>query len=155
MHAVTLSAPNWLVSPTHAAHIHEQSMNHISLKKNWPRCHCKSPTVQDAFRPILGLISHAGVTGRCYLMYKMQSDSWPYSCTQTHARMHAHPHTHTHTQFVFFWPWDHLGRRLLPEQCNPPSPLHLTKCCPRTGIELGSSTLSCMSHLRVTICSPL
>ena len=36
--------------------IHEQSMNHISLK-NRPRCYTKSPTPQDAFRLIPGLIS--------------------------------------------------------------------------------------------------
>jgi len=42
----------------------KQSMNHISLKKYRPKCYVKSPTAQDAFRPILGLISCARVTGR-------------------------------------------------------------------------------------------
>ena len=36
--------------------MHEQSMNHISLKKkkNRPRCYAKSSTVQDTFWPIPG-----------------------------------------------------------------------------------------------------
>ena len=37
--------------------------------QNRPRCYAKSPTVQDAFRPIPGLISCAGVTGRWGLLY--------------------------------------------------------------------------------------
>ena len=40
----------------------------ISLKKNRPRCCVKSPTAQDAFQPIPGLISCAGVTGRWGLL---------------------------------------------------------------------------------------
>ena len=35
--------------------IHDQSTNQIS-QKNRPRCYSKSPTAQDAFRPIPGLI---------------------------------------------------------------------------------------------------
>ena len=53
--------------------LHEQSMNHISLKKYRPRCYVKSPTAQDAFRPIPGLISCAGVTGRWELLYHAQN----------------------------------------------------------------------------------
>ena len=41
----------------------EQSTNHISLK-NRLRCYVKSPTAQDVFRPIPGLISYTGVTRR-------------------------------------------------------------------------------------------
>ena len=58
-------------------HMHEQSTNHISLK-NRPRCYTKSPTVQDAFRPIPGLISCTGVTGR-WGLHRMQSGGWLYS----------------------------------------------------------------------------
>ena len=80
-------------------------LNHISLKKNRPRCYVKSPIAQDAFRPIPGLINCAGLVlgkitfyshehstsihrisstsvvskdGDYYLMHKMQSDGWPY-----------------------------------------------------------------------------
>ena len=66
--------------------MHQQSTNHISLK-NRPRCHTKSPTAQDAFWPIPGLIRCAGVTvlgdGDCYITHKMQSDGWPYSKSGT------------------------------------------------------------------------
>ena len=49
--------------------VHEQSMNHISLnKKDWLTCYAKSPTAQDAFEPIPGLISYTGVTGRWGLL---------------------------------------------------------------------------------------
>ena len=41
----------------------EQSTNHSSLKTR-PRCYAKSPTGQDAFQAIPGLISCAGVTRR-------------------------------------------------------------------------------------------
>jgi len=37
-------------------------MNHIFLKKNRPRYYSKSPTVQNTFWPIPGLISITGVT---------------------------------------------------------------------------------------------
>ena len=49
-------------------------MNHTEL--NRPRCYAKSPTAQDAFQPIPGLISCAGVTGNgdCHIMHKMQSE---------------------------------------------------------------------------------
>ena len=40
-----------------------QRTMYISLK-NRPRCYGKSPTVQDAFWPIPGLVSCGGVTGR-------------------------------------------------------------------------------------------
>ena len=53
--------------------LHEQPMNHISLKnRNRPWCYVKLPTVQDAFRPIPGLISCAGVTGRWGLLSHAQ-----------------------------------------------------------------------------------
>ena len=51
----------------------------VSLKKKNSRCRCfvKSPTAQqDGFQPIPGLISCAGVTGRCgdcHIMHRMQS----------------------------------------------------------------------------------
>ena len=42
---------------------HEQSTNHISLKKiGLYRCYVKSTTVQDTFQPMQGFISYAGVT---------------------------------------------------------------------------------------------
>ena len=44
-----------------------QSVNHISLK-NRPRCYVKSPTVQDTFRSIPGLISCTGVTRKWGLL---------------------------------------------------------------------------------------
>ena len=57
--------------------MHEQSTNHTSLKNRpMTRCYAKSPTVQDAIRPIPGLISCAGVTGRWGLL----------SCAQNAAR---------------------------------------------------------------------
>ena len=36
-----------------------------------PRCCVKSPTAQDVFQPIPGLVSYAGVTGggECYLLH--------------------------------------------------------------------------------------
>ena len=37
-------------------------MNHISLKKGKPRCYAKSPTVQDTFWQIPGIISCTGMT---------------------------------------------------------------------------------------------
>ena len=43
--------------------MYEQSTNHTSIQ-NRPRRYAKSPTVQDVFQPIPGLISSAGVTGR-------------------------------------------------------------------------------------------
>ena len=60
--------------------MHEQSTNHIRLK-NMPRYFAKSPTAQDTFWPIPGLIVYAGVTRRwdCYLMHRMQSDGWLFS----------------------------------------------------------------------------
>ena len=39
--------------------IHEQSMNHSSVKKSRPRCYVKSPTAQDVFLAIPVLISCA------------------------------------------------------------------------------------------------
>ena len=48
-------------------HIHnEQSMNHISLKNRANKCYIKSPTMQDAIRPILGLVSCVYMTDNCY-----------------------------------------------------------------------------------------
>ena len=48
-------------------HIHnEQSMNHISLKNRPNKCYIKSPTVQDAIRPIPGLVSCVYMTNNCY-----------------------------------------------------------------------------------------
>ena len=38
-------------------YMYEQSINRISLKKKRPRCYVKSPTAQDTFQPIPGLIS--------------------------------------------------------------------------------------------------
>ena len=46
----------------------------LTHTKNRPRCYTKSPTAQDAFWPIPGLISCAEVTGRkgdCYLVHRM------------------------------------------------------------------------------------
>ena len=43
--------------------IHKQSMNHISVKKDRPRCYTKSPTAQDTFQPIPCLISCTGKMG--------------------------------------------------------------------------------------------
>ena len=40
-----------------------QSMNNQRTISNRPRCYAKSPTAQDAFWPIPGLISCAEVTG--------------------------------------------------------------------------------------------
>ena len=62
---------------------HEQSTKHISLTKR-PRCYAKSPTAQDVFQPIPGLISCAGVTVRWGLPYHAQNGGWPYSCVPTH-----------------------------------------------------------------------
>ena len=42
-------------------------------KKNRPRCCVKSHTAQDTFRPIPGLISCAGVTGRWGLLSRAQN----------------------------------------------------------------------------------
>ena len=53
-------------------HTHGQSVNHISLK-NRPWCYTKSPTAQDAFRPIPGLISCTGVTRRWGLLSRAQN----------------------------------------------------------------------------------
>ena len=44
-----------------------------SPKKIRPRCYAKSPTVQDTFQPILGLISCAGMTGRWGLLPHAQN----------------------------------------------------------------------------------
>ena len=52
--------------------MHEWSTNHISLNKSRPRCYVKSPIAQDVFRPIPGLISCAGVTGRWRLLSHAQ-----------------------------------------------------------------------------------
>ena len=55
---------------------YEQPTNHISLKKR-PRCYVKSPTAQDAFRLIPGLISCTRVTGRWGLLSHAQNAvSW-------------------------------------------------------------------------------
>ena len=54
-------------------HKYEQSTNHISLK-NWPRCYANPPAVLDVFRPLPGLISYAGVTGRWGLLSHAQND---------------------------------------------------------------------------------
>ena len=64
-------------SSMHTRGMHEQSMNHIFLKKNRPRCYIKSPTAQEAFRPIPGLISCTGVTGR-----------WGLICITIHRQLH-------------------------------------------------------------------
>ena len=50
-------------------------MNHISLK-NRARCYVKSPTAQDVFRPVPGLISCAGGTGRWGLLSHAQNAVW-------------------------------------------------------------------------------
>ena len=61
-------------------HTHEQSMNHISLnKKGKPRWYAKSPTVQNVFQPIPGLINCAVVTGR----WVMHMHSIPYLLLKT------------------------------------------------------------------------
>ena len=48
--------------------------------KKRPRCYAKSPTVQDTFQPIPGLISYAGVTrdGNCYFMHKCSQVAYVY-----------------------------------------------------------------------------
>ena len=48
-------------------------LNSQFLKKGRPRSYAKSPTVQDAFQPIPGLISCAGVTGRWGLLSHAQN----------------------------------------------------------------------------------
>ena len=63
----------WAITLVYSAYssvhsMHEQSMNHISLKKYRPRCYVKSPTAQEAFWPIPGLISCIGMTGRLGLL---------------------------------------------------------------------------------------
>ena len=57
------------LDPRHYS-IHEQSMNHSSVKKkeSRPRCYVKSPTAQDVFLAIPVLISCAGVTRRWGLL---------------------------------------------------------------------------------------
>ena len=40
-----------------------QTMNNQRTISNRPRCYAKSPTAQDVFWPIAGLISCTGVTG--------------------------------------------------------------------------------------------
>ena len=46
--------------------MYEQAMNYISLKeKSRLKCYAKSPTVQDMFWAIPGLISCAEMTVRC------------------------------------------------------------------------------------------
>ena len=52
--------------------MHQQSTNHISLIKQ-ARCYAKSPTAQDAFQPMPGLISCAGVTRKWGLPYHAQN----------------------------------------------------------------------------------
>ena len=52
--------------------MYEQSMNQISLKNRFG-CYAKSPTGQDTFWPIPGLISCTEVTGRWGLLYHAQN----------------------------------------------------------------------------------
>ena len=52
--------------------LHEQPTNHISLK-NRPRCYTKSPTAQDTFQSIPGLISCTRVTGRLGLLFHAEN----------------------------------------------------------------------------------
>ena len=62
--------------------VYEQSNKpHLPYKTGLGRCYAKSPTVQDVFRPIPGLISCAGVAGDGgrHIMHRMQSGGWPYS----------------------------------------------------------------------------
>ena len=61
--------PCFLSGPTfstlqHCTSLHEQSVNHTSMKIVRHRCHMMSSTVQDMFQPILGLVSCARVTRR-------------------------------------------------------------------------------------------
>ena len=67
------------------------SMNHISLKKNRPRCYAKSPTAQDTFRPIPGLISCTGLTGKWGLVsYAQNAVRWlALSILQVHVHVHT------------------------------------------------------------------
>ena len=51
------------------------TINEPHLPKNRPRCYVKSPTAQDAFQLIPGLISTAGVTGRWGLLCHAQKCS--------------------------------------------------------------------------------
>ena len=53
-----------------SASVNEQAMNHSSPR---PKCYAKSPTVQDVFQPIPGVISCAGVTGRWGLLSHTQN----------------------------------------------------------------------------------
>jgi len=70
----TVTKQEWQVSVNmecqHVAWPHARTINepHFPVK-NRPRCYEKSPTAQDAFRPIPGLISCAAVTGRWGLLY--------------------------------------------------------------------------------------
>ena len=72
-----------LPAATVAFSMYEQSMIHIFInkRKGRPKCFAKSPTAQDAFWLIPGLISCTGVKlgdGDSYLMLKLQSGGWPY-----------------------------------------------------------------------------
>ena len=52
---------------------------HLPEQKDRPRCYVKSPTVQNTFQSIPGLISCAGVTGRWGLLAHAQNAVRPYS----------------------------------------------------------------------------
>ena len=59
----------------HRLYMHEQSTNHISVKKGRLRCYAKSSTAQDVFQS--GLISFVGVTGRSELLsYAQNAVKW-------------------------------------------------------------------------------
>ena len=56
-HLHKLWSIKWLPSSPHATRsFNEVNLHEQSMKKNPPRCYIKSPTVQDAFWPVPGLI---------------------------------------------------------------------------------------------------
>ena len=68
-------------------HIHE---NHNSLGRKWPLSLGvkQSPTAQDAFRPIAGLISRAGVTGSVGITrYACATQMYTCTCTCIHCTL--------------------------------------------------------------------
>ena len=63
----------WIIWPVSFTCASAWTINEPHCSKEQPRCYAKSPTVQDAFQPIPGLISCAGVTGRWGLLSHAQN----------------------------------------------------------------------------------
>ena len=57
--------------------LNEPINTQTNKQKNRPRCYVKSPTVQDTFRPVPGLISSAGMIERLGLLSHAQNDLMP------------------------------------------------------------------------------